>query len=245
MELVIGYLVSCIPGILLLLWIRKRVLTEEKHRERTRKAFLRGILSVLTVMLFSTLFNLLLAFTVKKDEHFLLYTLLRNFIATAFSEELSKYLACRQTLKKDAPDASILETVVYMTLSGLGFGFIESIVYAIDTGVIHMIVRGVTMMHSTYGFMLGRFIGKSRATGKKIYTMLGLMLTTFLHGLYDFCLNPTLNEKHDWLGFISLVLAVVSLVYVFVMIRYMKKKRELEEYTAPLPADTAEPASET
>ena len=96
-----------------------------------------------------------------------------------------------------------------------------------------MIVRGVTMMHGTFAFTVGRFMVKDRKSGKKAYTWLGLAISTCLHGLYDFCLDEKLNEMNEWIGAVSLLLAVVSLVQVFLILRYVRRKRDLEEYVAP------------
>ena len=233
MELVIGYLVSIIPAALMLLWLRKAVRNVEGYDRRCGKAFVRGMLSVLMVTLLGFILSVILGLTVDKKEQYLLYAALHNFVVVAMSEEISKYLACRHVLKKDAPDASLLETVVYAIIAAMGFGFLESIVYAFTTNVMQMIVRGVTMMHGTFAFTVGRFMVKDRKSGQKAYTWLGLAISTFLHGLYDFCLDEKLNEMNEWTGAVSLLLAVVSLVQVFLILRYVRRKRDLEEYVAP------------
>ena len=83
-----------------------------------------------------------------------LYQALCSFIALAFMEEMAKYLAFRQVLKKTDLPVSWLDAVVLMSIVGLSFGFIESILYAIGASIPVVLVRGITVPHDLYDFSL-------------------------------------------------------------------------------------------
>lgn len=95
-----------------------------------------------------------------------------------------------------------------MVLVGLGFEVVEAIPYAVGAGPVIMFVRGVTMMHAAFGFVMGYFYGKSLNTGKKVYAIIGFVLVWFMHGL------------------ISMLLAAFSIVLIVLFIRYVVKNRK-------------------
>ena len=93
-----------------------------------------------------------------------------------------------------------------------------------------MLVRGITMMHIGFGYIMGRLYGKYRYTGKKVYAVLGFAVPWFFHGLYDFTLSPEVLELNDNIAFIPVSIAFACLVLVFFYVRFVIKARDKETY---------------
>ena len=96
-----------------------------------------------------------------------------------------------------------------------------------------MLVRGVTMGHASYGFLMGLLMSKGEATQSKPWTALGFLVPWLMHGLYDFSLSDSMGA-YDFSALIALALAAADLVIVIAMIFFMRKRRRDAAYTQPL-----------
>ncbi len=123
--------------------------------------------------------------------------------------------------------------VVLMTIVGAGFGFIESITYAIGASIPVVLVRGICVPHAGYGFVTGYFYGKGMKTGKPAVKWTGFLLSWLMHGMYDFSLSEEFIALNDNLMAVALLLALLEIVLVIRMIVFVKKKRKIEMYTEP------------
>ena len=122
-----------------------------------------------------------------------------------------------------------------MTIIGLGFGMLESIIYAIDSSVPVVLVRGICVPHAGYGFLTGYFYGKGSKSGKAIVKNSGFLLSCLIHGLYDFSLSEEFAAINDNLVIVALLLAVLDIVLVLLLIRFVRKAKNRKDYTEPLP----------
>ena len=121
-----------------------------------------------------------------------------------------------------------------MVIVSIGFELLESAVYAIGSGPIHMFVRGITLMHGGYGFIEGWFYGKAAYTGKKWYAVIGFVISWVLHGAYDFGLSSQFEAAAgENYAFLSVSLALLALIIFIVMIVFFAKKKK-PQYTEPL-----------
>ena len=226
--LILAFIVSMIPTVLLFLWIRGQKNIAENYNNNCTKAFVRGLLSVLPVIPTSLVLNIAVNLTGFKESNPVLYQALYTFLVLAFSEELMKFLMMKGVIK--GGKHSWYEIAAFMTLVGLGFELIEAIPYAIGADPMTMFVRGLTVMHGGYGFITGYFYGKSVYTGNKAYGIFGFCLSWILHGLYDFGLSEELLAVDDDLAFIAITLAAISLVFLVLLVRFFKKRRTDEKY---------------
>ena len=226
--------VSFVPFAALYLWLRNRRKGDIAYKTLCNKALGRGALCVLPVMLFSGVSYIALRLTGLHNTDKLLYQALYNFIVLALMEELAKYLGFRHVLKKSSYPFSWLDMTVLMTIIGIGFGAIESVIYAIGAIIPVVLVRGICMPHAGYGFLVGYFYGKSVRTGKPALKGLGFILSWFIHGLYDFSLSEEFVAINDNLVIVALLLALLDIVLVFRLIRFVKKAARNETYTQPL-----------
>ncbi len=230
---VIAFAAALLPAILLYSWVKKRN-PEKPGYSRTCKSALIGGLTVAVPVFFTDLVLAVIGyFTHISDISEVLWEFYRTFIMFALVEELWKFLCFRRILKKTECEYSWYDTAAFMTMVGVGFEIIESIVVCFTMNPIQAVVRGVTMMHAVFGFIMGYFYGKAVYTGKKGYCIPAFLLPYLYHAVYDFTLAPVL-EKYDWIAFIPVNLALISAVMVIVIIRFFKKAKTGEKYSAPL-----------
>ena len=230
-------LLSIIPSVLIILWLMKRREEDPAYQACCKNAVKRGLFSVLPILGVSAILwilNGILRLTLLKDANILIYRALYTFIVLAFAEELVKFLAFRGLLNKRMCTASWADVTAFMVIIGNAFGLIEDIPYAIGASPAIMLVRGLTMGHVGYGFVMGWFYGKKLYTGKKIYGVIAFVLPFLLHGLYDFSLSEELLEVNEDLAIIGVSLALLDLILLFLMIRFFKRARRKERYNEPL-----------
>ena len=227
--------VSFVPSVALFLWLRNRLKDEEGYRKLCNQTLVRGVLSVLPVLLLSGVSYFIVRLTRVHQTNPLLYEAVYTFIVLALMEEIAKFLAFRHVLKKTDYAYSWLDAAVLMTIIGLGFGMLESGVYAIGANVPVVLVRGICVPHAGYGFVTGYFYGKGSRNGKPAVKWAGFLLSWLMHGLYDFSLSEEFIQLNDNLVAVALLLAVMDIVLVLLLIRFAKRVRTQALYNEPLP----------
>lgn len=66
------------------------------------------------------------------------------------------------------------------------------------------------------------------------------MIAWFIHGRYDFSLSKEFAAINDNLVIVALILAILDIVLVIILIRFVRKTRGQERYTEPLPVREGE-----
>ena len=217
---ILFFVLSIVPSVLIFIWLRNRQKDHILYRKKCTYSFVSGLISVLPIILLSAILYILIRVlnaVLLKDINVLVYQAIYKFIVLAFAEEITKFFAFRFVLKRNVlkrnPYAySWADIVAFMVIIGTGFGLIEDIPYAIGASPIIMLVRGFTMGHVGYGFIMGWFYGKRLHTGKKRYGAIAILLPWLIHGLYDFSLTPELLEVNDNLAIIGVSLALLDIV---------------------------------
>ncbi len=207
------------------------------YRKSCNSAIIRGVISVLPILALSAVLfflNMFLRVTILHDADPLIYKAIYTFVVLAFAEELIKYLAFRFLLNKKTYAYSWADVVAFMVIIGTTFGILEDIPYAFGSNPIEMLVRGVTMGHVGYGFIMGWFYGKSLHTGKKHFTIIAFILPFILHGLYDFSLSPEFIAINDDFAIIAVSLALFDIILLILMIRFFIRSKKKAFYNEPL-----------
>ena len=243
------FILSIIPSSLIIVWMFKRRKDDLTYKRTCKRALWRGLLSVLPILLLSGILyiiNSVLKLTVFKDMPVLAYQAIYKFVVLALAEEIIKYLMLRRTLKK-SDDYSWSDVVALMVIIGTAFGLMEDIPYAVGTNVPTMLIRGFTMGHVGYAFMMGWFYGKSLKTGKKRYDVIAVLLPWTLHGIYDYSLTPELIDVNENLMFIAILMAILEIVVLALTIRFFvrERKHSQDKYLLPLAVAPAEAVAET
>ena len=235
----IACVVSFIPCIVLFLRLRKSHVGTGDEGEITfnevcNKALRQGIFTVLPVLLLSGVTYVLLWLTRLQDSNPLVYQALYTFIVLALAEEVAKYLAFNRVIKKTDYPYSWLDLTILMAIVGIGFGLIESVIYAIGASVPVVLVRGICIPHAGYGYIVGYAYGKSIKEDKPVLRWLGFILAWLLHGQYDFSLTEEFVAINEYLMFVALLLAVLDIVLVIMLAVFVRKARRRKAYIKPL-----------
>jgi RsiW-degrading membrane proteinase PrsW (M82 family) len=234
MQIVLVILASIVPAGLMYLWLRSQKKEEPAYEKTCRKAFLNGVWSALPIMGMDLGLSIVGGIVGINKLHPIAVDFFETFFLFALVEELGKFLAFKKTLKKADYAYSRLDVITFMTIVGAGFGILEDVVYAFITSPGQGLVRGLTMMHAVFGFIMGYFYSRGLQSGKKSDFVLAFLLPYLYHALYDFCLSDKLPEDAFIFAFTAVSLAVLALVMVPIMIRFFKKSRSKTEYTEPL-----------
>lgn len=239
--LILIFIVSLLPSVLIYLWLRKRKAEDSQYRTICTHAFERGaFLCVALVLVLSSIFYIIEKIIVLLGAGSVFTTVYHNFIVLALSEELIKYLALKGLIKKNPYSYSWLDITSWMMIIGIGFGLSESVVYALGANAGIMLTRGFTAMHCGYGFIMGYFVGKGMKTGLKRYTAIGILLPFLLHGSYDCCLSDTIGQVNENLVYISLILAVAAIITLVIAILHVRRAKGKAEYAVSLFAESSD-----
>lgn len=226
-------MISIIPAAVLYKWLKKQG-KNEKYEKICKKALIRGILVIFLVLLLSGTLQAVTSLAMWGHKGTLAYAAIHTFFVLAFAEELAKFLVFRSLLKNNEFQYSWFNITILMTIIGLGFGCIENSVMMVGVNLIVAVIRGLSMGHVGYGFIMGWFYGKGLKTGRRIFKVLSFLVPWLLHGLYDFGLTEELLAVNDNLAIVSVSLELVCIIMIFVIIRFVKKRRKDIKYTKAL-----------
>ena len=233
MLLIGAFLVSCILPICIYLFLRNAHKENAEYKKDCRKLLLNGLLLGFPVFGFSLLCNILFGLTHIGEAYPIVEVLFGAFVLKGFSEELMKYLLAKKTIRKNTASVSFLDLMAYTTISAIGFELMEGVVYLFSSNVPQVLVRGVTCMHASFGLVMGYFLARGIKKNGKLSMLPAVIISTLIHGTYDFLLDPLLFDT-PW-GDLALVLALLCLVLNLYNFRFMRKARKNPYYTDPLP----------
>ena len=145
-------------------------------------------------------------------------------------EEGVKFFTARKALK-EYKSVSRLDVIAFMAIAAMGFGLIEDVVYAFESNVPQILVRGILMAHVGYGLLMGLLYGKGLVKNSGLMRFFAVFVPLLIHGLYDFSLDENLPEAFSYVAVLN---ALAMAVFTVVMIFYIRKKRKDPEYTKPI-----------
>lgn len=221
---VIALIISLLPAVFIYLYIKGRILNEEKQKVNCREAMKQGLLCAVFIVPLSLVLNILIALMKLDRIHPLLKEAVYNFIVLAFSEEFIKRRMLKKVEDKNGECFSGLETVCYMIIVGFGFEINESILYSFSTNVIQIFVRGILMMHGIFGYIMGSYLAKSRENHSKKDAILSFVLPWLFHGAYDFSLSEELLEISDFFVLLPFALVLVNIILMVKMFLFLYRE---------------------
>jgi RsiW-degrading membrane proteinase PrsW (M82 family) len=160
----------------------------------------------------------------------LLTVFAQAFIQIALVEELAKFISFSALDKIDGREESPIATMFNFMIVGTGFAIVENAMYGLNYGGQVLLTRSITalVVHMTLGIMIGYFVAlgkqnteisdktnfhiflKMNPRWKRIiYSVTGLIIAIFFHGMYD--LN--LSFRHINQEIYSLIILAIS-IYV-------------------------------
>ncbi len=245
----IGFLYSALAFVPILFYIILIFITTPMNFsiKRLLNYLLFGTMSVGCLIIFRKIFpgtdsSIVLPFTIfdkSSDSELFLF-----FIQVGLIEEMSKYLLFTLCKNMDKVKITLIDIMIYCGITALGFSFIENIFYIIDMGTSTIMIRAIssTILHMTCGFIMGYFIAIGRMKqmdtstifnyfiSKRpnlkpfIFSGVGVLSASFLHGLYDF------NACSDSNSLITLMILILlfGVTITFLMSRdLINKMRQL------------------
>lgn len=249
--LIVAFIISLIPCLAIFFWLRDGLLKDtpdyEGHKQRCNRAIINGFLSVLLVVAGSATCHILGSLAGLGNLGAVPWAVFYDFIVLAGVEEAAKFFMFKRALNKYPDHAfSWIELIIYMMCVGMGFELLESLEYAFGNGVGAMFMRGFTVMHTVFGFIMGYFYGKGCKTGNKLYFVLAGLIPWMFHGWFDFSINGTVNEIVEGFAYIGLALAAISFVLAIYIVFFFRKARNDEQFLVPvLQAKTEAELAET
>ena len=241
-AIALAFVLCLVPSLSLYFWVRSLQKDKPGYTDGCRKALINGLICTVPVVLVALALNIIGALLKLPEGNQVIWQAYRCFLLFAFAEEGCKFLLFKRTLKKTSCDVSWFDLVVFMTLVGIGFGMLESLIYSLTMSPGQAMVRGLLMAHGGYGFIMGYFFAKAVKENKKLYYVVSFLLPFLLHGFYDFALSPIFVDS-DWSAIVAVNLALISLITVIVMIVFFARRKRNPEYTTPLGYKTASVSS--
>ncbi|MDD2732170.1 MAG: PrsW family intramembrane metalloprotease [Candidatus Pacebacteria bacterium] len=160
-----------------------------------------------------------------------IYTILYHFLAIAFVEEYVKYLAVRLQALRSSEFDEPTDAMLYVIIAGLGFAALENILVLFmpfDKALLDTLTIagfrfiGATFLHALCSAVVGYFLALSLYETKKRFLLitLGLIIASFLHGIYNFSIMKIIDNTN----FIFVPIFLLISVAVFVSFGFKKLK---------------------
>ena len=141
------------------------------------------------------------------------------FMAVAFSEEASKFIALRWFAYPKKEFDEPFDGITYSVMISMGFATIENFLYLYhDQGLSTGIHRMFTAVpgHASFAVIMGYYVGLSKFSHKNYPQWIGLLGAVVLHGLYDACL---FLRHYPVMVIIAVLIIAVSVFYSLKAIR--------------------------
>ena len=237
MYILFVFVVGLIPAVICYILLKNRHKDEPgypEYRQTCKKALINGLVASVPIFLVDIVLFVISRLVGLRDGNPVVLEAYEAFIMFALVEEAGKLAMFRRVIRKTDYPYSWLDITAIMIIVGTGFEIIESLVMAFTMGPVVSIVRGVTMMHGVFGFIMGYYYGKALRTGKKGYFAAAFVLPYLYHAIYDFTLSDLLSEMLDWIAIIPVSLALLSVVVWIVVIVFFRKRGNDAYYNEPL-----------
>ncbi len=192
--IVLGFALGLLPSVIWLLFY----LPEDVHPEPKRlvvKVFFWGMLAALPAIFLEGITKIFKGGFGPS----LIFEICYWFLAVALVEELLKYLVVRGKILKDPEFDEPVDAMLYMVIAGLGFAaseniliFLSQVLSALDLRDVFVLLFfrffSATFLHAVASATVGYFLALSFFAKKKrpSLVVLGLGISTLLHGFYDF-----------------------------------------------------------
>lgn len=153
------------------------------------------------------------------------------FGATAFVEELCKFIVLRGILYRNKNFNEPLDGIIYSVMVAMGFATAENLLYAYTGGGGAVVMRMFSAIpaHAAFAVLMGFMLGKAKFAKNDaiLFGVEALAVATLFHGLYDYFLFRT-RVPGIWLG---------SLVCLLVAFYFSKRAVKIDQDESPFRND--------
>ncbi len=197
----LAVVLGIIPGIFWLWFFCRKDKYNPEPKRLIALVFFAGVLSVIPTFILEELFNAFiapmeLATGQVTDWRDTLQIFVVYFFGVGPIEEFSKYLAVRISIYRNRNFDEPVDGVIYAVAAALGFATLENILYILSaTDVMGMLFIFIlrfflsTLAHIYFSAMWGYGLGRKKFKRGKAMILKGLILASFLHGLFNFLLT--------------------------------------------------------
>lgn len=235
-EMVIGilFLVSFIPPIIYVIWIRR---TERYEREpwwQIAKVFLWGaIVAVIVALILSSLIIGILGETIQREYYWLrpgspIWILLLVSLIVPLVEEFAKGMGV-YTARRSISEPE--DGMVYGGACGLGFAATENLVYGLfayvtiadfRASISLILIRSISsaLLHASATAVMGYGVGRSLLFSGKASVLPYYLLAVFMHGVFNYLASFEIIYQDPTAVLYGFSLAIVFAIATFSLIRY-------------------------
>jgi len=221
METALTAVLAVLPILVALAWVRRKDRANPEPRGPMIRLFLLGVLSVIPAVALELGLMALGGESRMPPGCMPLY---KAFVAAAFVEEGLKYLLLRRFVFRKPHFDERMDGIVYAVMAGMGFAFLENVLYVAGSGLPVAVARAFTSipMHACASAFMGYHLGRARFLGPRKAARAaaaGFVLAVLLHGLYDtFLFGMPVWGSFSGLGILPLL--VLALIAVKRMVRH-------------------------
>ena len=224
------YLFGFLPSIIWLAYYLRKDSHPESN-EMVVKMFFLGIVSGFMAIIFEKMFQSAFSFI---NTNQLLGAILVIFIGGALIEEYLKYFVTKMGVFKDSELDEPVDLIIYMIIAALGFAALENIlvlsnyhpVLTANMAVETMLWRFVTatFLHALCSGLIGYFLVLAfcKIQDRKGLIFTGILIATFLHGLYNFSIMKIDTSLKVFIPIGILIGLAIFLSYAFKKAKQMK-----------------------
>lgn len=215
MNFIALIILGFVPGLIWLFFFLRKDSEHPEPKSMIIRSFVMGMLIILPAVFIERYFEKLVpdlfSFNV------FINIVVSFFVAVAFVEEFVKYLVIKLWIIDSKYFDEPIDAMIYPTIVALGFASMENIFVALGTpeqSVSLMAWRFIsaTLVHALCAGIWGYFIALVYFLKKpKYYIWIGLILGTFVHGLYNLIVSAE-NPQIFIIFFPLLILPISFLV---------------------------------
>jgi RsiW-degrading membrane proteinase PrsW (M82 family) len=235
-EVVIGILllVSFMPPIIYVIWIRHSERYEREPWRQIVKVFLWGaIVAVMIALILSSLIVYALGETIQREYYWLqpdspLWILLLFSVIAPMVEEFAKGVGI-YTVRRSISEPE--DGMVYGGACGLGFAATENLLYGIAAyvlladfraTVLLILIRSVSsaLLHASATAVMGYGVGRSLLFAGKASVLPYYFLAVFMHGVFNYLAAFEIIYEDSTAVLYGLSLAVIFAIVAFGLVRY-------------------------
>lgn len=209
--------VSLIPGALWVWFFNRQDSDDREPLHLLVRSFLLGMAAVGAAALIEHALSPLLAAATRPAARLVALTLCVGLV-----EETAKLTAFLLAVGREPAYNEPVDGIIYAVTAGLGFATLENLIYTASFGLPVAVLRGLvaSLAHAAFSGVVGysvsgvRFVDKPKGTA-----WTGLLIASFLHGLYNFFIVE--ESVPAWL-----ILPLVYAVYRYLAGRIHKVRVE-------------------
>lgn len=229
MKLTLGYILSNILGIGLLIYMIREARSEKVPTKTIVFMVIIGCLSIFPIIILQTAFGMI-ADIASINSHPLLQEIVMVPIRLALIEELCKFLGTKILTWKGNYFSNSYQGLLFPAIVSLSFGIVENLLFVAlslqqfqDQFWTIIILRAFlgAPAHGAYGILIGIFYGKAKHAEhqndrprKYKYLSFAVLTPTCIHGLYNWLTTSQIVK----IGDTSIVSSAVMVVDVIVIL---------------------------